>query len=323
MTITKTTKNGREMWRLNVPASFGGRRQRRFFETKAAAEVWLMGARKNLLERGTTESHSSITVAEALDAYLAAKASTGDRHKKAMLRYASLIRESFGKRALDSVSVLEFNDWINRPEWAAAASRATARRYCLCFWNWCVKNELLDRNRAKGSEVQGGTKKSIHILTVKQCKELLEATEGRMRAVVVLQLFAGLRTCEALAATKSWVNLSAKEIVVYDSKETTGIPRRTVRIRPAFLRWWPKGITGKVWQANERNLRAQRARLFKALGWRPPQNALRHSFASYLLAAELSAAAVALEMGHGSEQMVRKVYGHAVKSREAEKFWDL
>jgi hypothetical protein len=32
---------------------------------------------------------------------------------------------------------------------------------------------------------------------------------------------------------------------------------------------------------------------------------------------------VALEMGHSSEAMVRKVYGHAVKAKDAEAFWAL
>jgi integrase len=323
MTITKTTKNGRPMWRVNVQATVGGHRKRKFFESKVAAEIWVAEARKNLRETGKLEPEQGITVADALDDYLEAKASVGKRHRKDIERFAEMLRKSFGPRLVGSVSVIELNKWINRPEWPAQATRATARRYCLCFWNWCVRNEIIERNRLLGTEVQGGTKKSIHILTVPQCAELLDKANKDMLPVIVLEIFAGLRTCEAMAATTDWIDLHDKEIIVYDSKETTGIPRRTIRIRPAFLRYWPKSFEGKVWPHSWSTWVRQRRKLRERLGWNIPQNALRHGFASYLLAAERSAGAVALEMGHSSEAMVRKVYGHAVKAKDAEAFWAL
>jgi integrase len=323
MKISRVNKNGREMWRVNVPLTFAGARKRKFFETKSAAQVWIAEARRNVRETGRMEPVQGVTVADALDDYLEAKAEVGPRHRRTMLWYAGKIRAAFCPRLLNSVSVLEFNKWVNRPEWEAAASRATARRYCLGFWNWCVRCELLERNRLLGSEVQGGKKKAMEVLPVDKCRQLLEASEGRLRAVMVLQMFAGLRTCEVMEATADWISLEDRELVVYDSKKTTGIPRRTVRLRDAFLRWWPKGVKGKLWPANERNLRVHRRKLFDHLGWRLPQNTLRHTFASYLLAGEKSAGVVALELGHGSEAMVRNVYGHAVKAKEAEAFWRL
>jgi len=323
MKISKTTKNGRPMWRVNVQATVGGHRKRKFFESKVAAEIWVAEARKNLRETGKLEPEQGITVASALDDYLEAKASVGKRHRKDIKRFAAMLRKSFGPRLVGSVSVMELNKWINRPEWAAQATRATARRYCLAFWNWCVRNEIIERNRLLGTEVQGGTKKSIHILTVPQCAELLKKANKDMLPVIVLEMFAGLRTCEAMEATTEWIDLKDKEIIVYDSKETTGIPRRTIRIRPAFLRWWPKSFEGKVWPHSWSTWVRQRRELRERLGWNIPQNALRHGFASYLLAAERSAGAVALEMGHSSEAMVRKVYGHAVKAKDAEAFWAL
>ena len=323
MKITKTIKNGRPMWRVNVEASFGGHRKRKFFDSKVAAEVWIAEARKNFRETGNINPEGGITVADALDDYLEAKASVGKRHRKDVERFSEMLRKSFGQRLVGSVSVMELNKWINRPEWAAQATRATARRYCLAFWNWCVRNEIIERNRLLGTEVQGGTKKSIHILTVPQCAELLEKANKDMLPVIVLEMFAGLRTCEAMEATTEWIDLNDKEIIVYDSKETTGIPRRTIRIREAFLRWWPKSFEGKVWPHSWSTWVRQRRELRERLGWNIPQNALRHGFASYLLAAERSTGAVALEMGHSSEAMVRKVYGHAVKAKDAEAFWAL
>ena len=53
-----------------------------------------------------------------------------------------------------------------------------------------------------------------------------------------------------------------------------------------------------------------------------PQNAARHSFASYHLAKHQDAAKLALEMGN-SPQMVFGHFRELVKQKDAEKFWSI
>jgi integrase len=54
-----------------------------------------------------------------------------------------------------------------------------------------------------------------------------------------------------------------------------------------------------------------------------PENALRHSFASYHLAQFKNAAATALELGHHDSRVTFAHYRELVKPKEAERYWHI
>ncbi|MDC0311193.1 hypothetical protein OAL06_03100, partial [Akkermansiaceae bacterium] len=54
-----------------------------------------------------------------------------------------------------------------------------------------------------------------------------------------------------------------------------------------------------------------------------PNNALRHSFASYHLAAFQDASALALEMGHSTTRMIFQHYRALVTTAEALSYWNI
>jgi integrase len=54
-----------------------------------------------------------------------------------------------------------------------------------------------------------------------------------------------------------------------------------------------------------------------------PDNALRHSFASYHLAHFKNAASTALELGHHDSRITFRHYRELVKPKEAERYWQL
>ena len=54
-----------------------------------------------------------------------------------------------------------------------------------------------------------------------------------------------------------------------------------------------------------------------------PDNALRHSFASYHLAHFKDTKALALEMEHNNENMIFASYRQLVKPKEAERYWNI
>ena len=54
-----------------------------------------------------------------------------------------------------------------------------------------------------------------------------------------------------------------------------------------------------------------------------PDNALRHSFATYHLAHFKDSAALALEMGHIDSGMIFEHYRELVRPKEAERYWSI
>ena len=99
--------------------------------------------------------------------------------------------------------------------------------------------------------------------------------------------------------------------------------RRLVPILPNLAEWLkpyatmkghvvPQGVRGKI------------DRVCEGAGLtRWPKNGLRHSFASYWLAAIHDAPRVASELGHTSPQMLYSAYRELVLPEEAERYWKI
>ena len=76
---------------------------------------------------------------------------------------------------------------------------------------------------------------------------------------------------------------------------------------------------GRVCPPNLRKLLEEDRRKTGLKKW--PPNALRHSFASYHLAAFDNAAKLALELGHTSEELIFRHYRELVRPEQATKYW--
>src|SRR5262249_2227114 len=134
--------------------------------------------------------------------------------------------------------------------------------------------------------------------------------------------FAGLRDAEIKRLDWSEVRLPRGHIEMKAAKAKSA-RRRIVPIQPnlgAWLRAY-SGMTGRVVPPGARR-KLDRARKTAGLAqW--PTNGLRHSFASYRLAAIHDAPRVAAELGHTSPQMLYSTYREVVLPEEAERYWKI
>jgi integrase len=160
---------------------------------------------------------------------------------------------------------------------------------------------------------------------VDELHALLEAA-NRIHSDVVPMLaigaFAGLRDAEIKRLDWSEVDLARGHIEIKAAKAKSA-RRRIIPIQPNLAEWLrsyaalkgsvvPEGARGKL------------DRVRKAAGLtRWQNNGLRHSFASYRLAATHDAPRVASELGHTSPQMLYSTYREVVLPEEAERYWEL
>lgn len=176
------------------------------------------------------------------------------------------------------------------------------------------------------------------ILTPHQSRDLLAAAQEHapiLMPAVAIGMFAGLRSGEIQRLTWEDVKLDRGLIVVTSGKSKTG-NRRMVSVLPCLDALLAPHLPGNrkedVWPANGMRLWD---RCIKAAGWRGhacwapvarkekppwPQNALRHSFVSYHVAAMQDAARTALEAGH-SQEILFKHYRQLATEDEAAEFW--
>lgn len=139
----------------------------------------------------------------------------------------------------------------------------------------------------------------------------------------VLGLMVGIRPEELRAMRWSSVNLD-DGVVVVDAAASKVRRRRIVHLEPAALEWLTvarnRGAVLPVPPVTARRcLRALRG-VLRLPAW--PQDLLRHTAASYLVALRQDAGSVALELGNSPGVLLR-VYRELVTRRDAARFWGL
>jgi integrase len=107
------------------------------------------------------------------------------------------------------------------------------------------------------------------------------------------------------------------------SSKAKSARRRIIEMQPNLCDWLRlyAGMTGAVVPVNPRK---KLDLVRKAAGLtRWPKNGLRHSFASYRMAATNDGSRVAFELGHTSPQMLYSTYRELVLPEEAERYWNI
>jgi integrase len=117
----------------------------------------------------------------------------------------------------------------------------------------------------------------------------------------------------------------ASRLIEVTASKAKSARRRFVKIKPNLILWLRphQKASGRVTPSNYREL-LDKARKSAAIeDW--PNNALRHSFASYYLAhfRKAGAAELALEMGHTSGYLVFQHYRELVKPNDGKRYWNI
>ena len=316
------------LWKLEVPASVAGRRIKRFFHSEA--EAWAEGPKliETLQKGGTdalTQAPTGMSMKAAVRDYVNTKAKLSQNHRQKIERVTGMLLESFSG-PVASVSPMMAARWFAKLE-GSPTTRAGWHRYASGFFAWCVDMEVIERNPFRRVEVpRPESKRSL--VTAKELAAILdeEMSDG-LRAWFLLGAFGGLRSIEV--ARMRWEDIDAAagqiEIRREVSKQSSGLPERIVDFTDPLkkrAKFFNKK-KGEIVPANSLRLYRERAALMQRLceegkiPWSKfPENALRHSFATYHLAKGQDAQKTAHQLGHSSVAMVLRVY--AVPARKAD-----
>jgi integrase len=210
----------------------------------------------------------------------------------------------------------------------AARTRSNLRLRLSGFFTFCCAKKWIAINPCSAVKIKV-PRHEIIVLTVAEAEHLLRCAEAsKFREVLVpyvaLCLFAGLRPFEAQQLDWSQVNLATAHIHVlaHTSKKREG---RYVRMEPTLVRWL-KPLARRTGRICRANFRKQWDSLTKAAGCgvdRPwPQDAMRHTAASMLLATKRNRALVAEELGT-SVEVLRRHYRQPILKADAKQFWAL
>ncbi len=193
--------------------------------------------------------------------------------------------------------------------------RQKARLILSGVFGTAVKRGWCSENPVAKVETPRVVEKQVPILTPQEIKDLRQTAEahqgGSCAAAVGMMLYAGIRPHEVARLTWAQVDLRERAIYILPQHSKTGGARRVtihkplLRILRAHRRADGERICPANWLWHWRELRC-------AAGWcaaHPwPQDALRHTFASYHLSHFRSYAELQVEIGHRDATLLRTRY---------------
>jgi integrase len=339
-----------------------GNRKRSFFETEAQAksfaafknnELKLKGAEhaefptalrvmaqeavKQLKPHGKTitdavrhyvahleASEKSCAAVQLVKELLAAKKADGvsERHLSDIRSRLSVFAEKFDGQMVATITSKEIDTWL-RSLPVAPLTRNHYRQVVVLAFNFAVRAGYATANpaaRAAKAKVVG---QAPEILSVSEAASLLEAATSDVLPYIAIGLFAGLRRAELERLDWSEIDFDSGLIEVTAQNSKTA-QRRFVTMQPNLRDWLLplRQHKGNVTPQNcFRELFEQARAAARITEW--PDNALRHSFASYHLAHFKNAASTALEVGHHDSRITFAHYRELVKPKDAERYWSI
>jgi integrase len=266
------------------------------------------------------------TVAQLADEVLEAKRRDGMSHaylSDLKIRLARFCRD-FGNRPIAGVTVEEIDNWLRSLE-GSPKSRANYRANIGVLFSYATKRRMLETNPVLHTAKPKLPDNPPEIFTVDELRALLDAANRNATDVLpmlAIGAFAGLRDAEIKRLDWSEVDLARGHIEIKAAKAKSA-RRRIIPIQPNLAEWLRPYAAMKDSVVPE-GARDKLDLVCKAAGLsRWPNNGLRHSFASYRLAAIHDAPRVASELGHTSPQMLYSTYRELVLPEEAERYWKI
>jgi integrase len=230
----------------------------------------------------------------------------------------------FGDRPIAAITVEELDKWLRNLN-CGPKSRANYRANVGVMFSYAERRRVIDSNPVLRTAQPKLIDKAPEILSVDDLAALFNAATTCAPEVVpmlAIGAFAGVREAEIKRLNWSEVDQKRGHIEIKSSKAKSA-RRRIIEMQPNLREWLRPyaELTGSVVPVNPRK---KLDLVRKAAGLaRWPQNGLRHSFASYRLAATHDAPRVASELGHTSPQMLYSTYREVVLPEEAERYWKL
>jgi integrase len=299
-----------------------------------------MTARKKLAEYGETINgavnfrvdylerirRSGTTVAELAKEVLEAKRKDGLSEKYlGMLRlYFKRFCHDFGQRPVAGIGPEELDNWL-RSLPGSPKTRTDYRSNIGVLFSYAARRRMIDSNPIAFTAKPKLIDRPPEIFMVDELRALLEAAQREEPSVVpmlAIGAFAGLRDAEIKRLDWSEVDVARGHIEVKAAKAKSA-RRRLVPIQANLAAWLRPyvGLAGFVVPGSERGKLDRVRKVANLARW--PNNGLRHSFASYRLAAIHDAPRVASELGHTTPQLLYSTYRELVRPEEAERYWKI
>ena len=271
--------------------------------------------------------NDSRTLREAIRETLASKIESNRRTRYIESLEWYLTKFARGREAatIDSIGAADIEMWFRERNESPSAKASNIGRLSAMF-GLCKRRGYCSENPCDRIDRPTVETKPPIVLTPKQAEALLKFTakENPHRlAYLVLALMAGLRPEELEKLT--WESIDLKGgIVRVDAAASKVRQRRIIHLMPVAKQWMTLAAKSNAELPTDRQNRKRFVRRLRGvLGFETwPQDLLRHTAASYLLAHFQDAGKVADELGNSAGILLRH-YRELIGKEQAAEFWSI
>jgi len=261
-----------------------------------------------------------LTVSQCIAELIAAKRAGNRRevYLKSLSHYLTRFARNRELVPVADVTTEDIEAWLI--QFPLPYSRQTWLNRISTLFSFAVRRGHCDKNPCDRIERVTIDRKPPKILTPAEAETLLRMVPNVCRPYLILGMFAGIRPDELMRLAWDDVDLETKTVKV-DGKtrrrRIVPLELKTVALLAACpLRRGSIAPSAGVVRSFKRAARA-------VLGWLAwPKDVLRHTAASYLLAAHKDAGKVALWLGN-SEKILMSHYHEPVRNDDSGRFWGL
>ena len=231
--------------------------------------------------------------------------------------------KKYAKRLMAEISTKDVDAWLFALK-CAPQTRANHRRLLHNFFAYAKGRGYTDENPVSRAAKVKLIRKAPGILAPADAAALLAACPAEIVPAVAIGLFAGLRTAEI--ARLDWQEIDMKRGFIEVTAENAKSSQRRLVVITENLRAWLQPLakrSGPVRLSEERHkIRFETARTDAHItAW--PNNAARHSFASYHLALHQDAAKTALQLGHANTAVLFQHYRELARPEDGEAYFKI
>jgi integrase len=340
-------------WEASVYSPRDGKKLRKRFRRESEARSWRAEA-KRALDHGTLRAPTQTTLRDAAEEWLAGAEAgeirnrSGHPYKPATLRgYRQALEDRvlplIGSRKLSAVTTLDLQELVDR--WMGEGQQASTIRNAIkplqAIFRRARSRGGLPLNPTHDLELPASRPNEVEIVSPEVAAALLAALPVEDRALWGTALYAGLRYGELRALRWSAVDTATGMIRVvesWDPKEGRIAPKtptsrratpmpgllRDLMLEHRLRRGEPPddalvfGEEDQPFHAASLYRRADRAWEAAGLTDRLRLHQARHTYASFMIAAEVNPKALSAFMGHSSIKVTFDLYGHLMPGTATE-----
>ena len=222
--LDKTGKKRRRPWAVRITAGWENGKQKRkylgFYATQQEALIALAEYHKTMYDIDMTK----LTLNEVYDKWYARmeqkgiSASALGTHRLAKARFGQL-----GKMQMRNIKAGHLQTWLDGIDLKPATLgkiRGTVKQ----VYDYAVNMEIVNKNYAKGLEINEKIEKTGAIFTKQEIELLWKHRDDEVARQLLIMIYTGMRVGEMLAIPKSSINIE-KSYMIGGNKTENGIDR--------------------------------------------------------------------------------------------------